>query len=209
MIFENFFRIIEHIETVQLSQCLDENVDLSNVNIIKNHIMKRFIKIEKQLFKHLSNNNIKISLILNDWAAFNKQFYLEMIAFIINSNRSYHDVFIDFESMLNRYFNSRLSIIVRKLLQKHNIKNRFNAVITNNANNNKTFFENLIKWLKNDSKVIELTHNINLDYEINLSRSDNENMQHISCLAYMLQLTLKTLLDHVRIKCTNDNLQKM
>ena len=54
-----FFRIVEHIKTVQLFQCLNKNVDLLNVNIIKNHIMKQFIEIKKQLFKHLSDDNIK------------------------------------------------------------------------------------------------------------------------------------------------------
>ena len=95
---------------------------------------------------------------------------------------------------------------MRELLQKHNIENRFNVVITNNANNNKIFFENLIKWLKNESKTVELTHNVDLDYEINLSRSDNENMQHIFCLTHVLQLILKALLNHVRIKFINDDL---
>ena len=120
-----------------------------------------------------------------------------MIAFFINNDWRYYDVFIDFKSMLNQYFNSRLIIIVRELLQKHNIENYFNAVISSNVNNNKTFFEDLIKWLKNDSKVIELIHNVDFDYKINLSRFDNENMQHIFCLIYVLRLTFKILLDHM------------
>ena len=209
VIIKNFFRIVEHIETVQLFRCLNENVDLSNVNIIKNHIMKRLAEIEKQLFKHLFDDDIKVSLILNDWTTFNKQSYLEMIAFFIDSDWRYHDVLIDFKSVLNRHLDNRLTIIVRELLQKHNIENHFNAVITDNANNNKIFFKNLIKWLKNESKTVELIHNVDLDYEIDLSRPDNENMQHISCLTHVLQLTLKALLDHVRIKSTNDDLQKM
>ena len=143
--------------------------------------MKQFAEIEKQLFKHLLNDDIKISLILNDWAAFNKQFYFKIIAFFINSDWRYYDVFIDFKNILNQHFDNRLFIIVRELLQKHNIENRLNVIITNNVNNNKTIFENLFKWLKNDLKVIKLTHNVDLDYEINLSRFDNENMQHISC----------------------------
>ena len=86
---------------------------------------------------------------------------------------------------------------MRELLQKHTIENRFNAVITNDANNNKRLFENLIKWLKNDSKAVELIYNVNFDYEINLNRFNNENMQYIFCLAYVLQLVFKTLLDHI------------
>ena len=171
--------------------------------------MKRLAEIEKQLFKHLFDDDIKVSLILNGWTAFNKQSYFKMIAFFIDSDWRYHDVLIDFKSVLNRHLDSKLIIIVRGLLQKHNIENRFNAVITDNANNNKIFFENLIKWLKNESKIVELTHNVDFDYEINLSRPDNENMQYISCLAHVLQLVLKALLDHVRIKFTNDDLQKM
>ena len=171
--------------------------------------MKQFIKIEKQLFKHWSDDDIKISLIINNWAAFNKQFYLEVIAFFIDNDWYYHNVFINFENILNQHFNSKLIIIVRELLQKHNIENCLNAIITNNVNNNKIFFEDPIKWLKNDSKVIELTHNVNLDYKINLNWFDNKNMQHISYLAYVLQLTFKILLDHMRIKFTNNNLQKM
>ena len=152
--------------------------------------MKRLVKIKKQLFKHLSDDNNKISLILNDWTAFDKQFYFEVIAFFIDSDWRYHDVFIDFENMLNQYFNSRLTIIIRELLQKYNIENRLNIVITNNANNNIFFFKDLIKWFKNDLKVIELTYNVNFDYEINLSRFNNKNMQYISYLTHILQLIL-------------------
>ena len=34
-------------------------------------------------------------------------------------------------------------------------------------------------------------------------------MQHIFCLAYVLQLALKTLLDYMQIKLTNNDLQKL
>ena len=168
--------------------------------------MKRFIEIEKQLFKHLFNNNIKVLLILNDWAAFNKQSYLKMIAFFIDSNWCYHNIFIDFENVSNWYFDNRLIIIVRELLQKYNIENSFNVVITDNANNNKNFFKNIIKWLKNKLKIIELIYNIDLDYKINLSRPDNENMQHIFYLTHVLQLIFKALLDYMQIKFINNDL---
>ena len=145
VIIENYFRIVEHVEIVRLFQCLNENVDFSSVNIIKNHIMKRFVEIEKQLFKYLFDDNIKILLILNDWATFNKQFHFEIITFLINNDWRYHDIFINFENILNRHFNNKLIIILRELLQKYNIKNCFNIIITNNVNNNKIFFENWIK----------------------------------------------------------------
>ena len=145
IIIKNFFHIVEHVEIIRLFRCLNENISFSSVNIIKNHIIKRFVEIEKQFFKHLFDDNIKILLILNDWATFNKQSYFEIIAFFINNNWRYYDVFIDFENVLNRHFNNKLIIIVRELLQKYNIKNHFNVVITDNANNNKIFFKNLIK----------------------------------------------------------------
>ena len=116
VIIKNLFRIVEHVEIVRLFRCLNENVDFSSANIIKNHIMKRLAEIEKQFFKHLFDNDIKILLILNDWATFNKQFYLKMIAFFIDSDWRYHDVFINFENVLDRHFNNKLIIIVRELL---------------------------------------------------------------------------------------------
>ena len=205
----NPFRIVEHIETVRLFRCLDENVDLPSANTIKNHIMKRLAEVEKQLFRHLSDDGTKVSLVLDGWAASNKQSYLGVIAFFIDSDWRYHDVLIDFESVLGRHLGSRLAIIVRGLLQKHNIEDRLSAVTTDNAGNNKTFFEGLTKWLKDGSEAVGLTHNVDLDYEVDLSRPDNEDMQHIPCLAHVLQLALKALLGHVRIKPTNDDLQKV
>ena len=47
--------------------------------------------------------------------------------------------------MLNRHFNNKLIMVMRKLLQKHNIENCLNVVMTNNVDNNKIFFDNLIK----------------------------------------------------------------
>ena len=58
-------------------------------------------------------------------------------------------------------------------------------------------------------KVVKLIHNFDFDYEIKLNRSDNKNMQYISCLIPVLQLISKALLDYMRIKFINNDLQKI
>jgi hypothetical protein len=96
------FTISENIEIKRLFQCLNSYVKLSSSFIIKNHVMKRLKEVEFKLFEHLSHL-AKISLTLNCWSAFNRQFYLTIFVFFIDKNWKYQKIVIEFEYMKERH----------------------------------------------------------------------------------------------------------
>ena len=83
---------------------------------------------------------------------------------------------------------------------QHNLQHRLNVIIFDNVLNNGTLFFELIKNMIITSDYVNVTNN-----EMNVKKS---KITHVSCLTYMLQLTLQTFLKNVRINFINDEFQK-
>jgi hypothetical protein len=186
-------------------QCFDFYVKLSFAFIIKNHIMKRFEEIEKNLFKNLLDK-VKLSLTLNCWSAFNRQFYLFIIAFFINKDWNYREILIDFEYMKEKHTSENLTKVVEKILIKHNIQTHILTIITDNAFNNVTFFLELVKNLFTITSCVNVISNNDENEKENDQKK--KNIVHVSCLTHVLQLALQVFLNFVRVNSINDELQK-
>jgi hypothetical protein len=197
------FIISDNIEIKRLFQCLNSYVKLSSSSIIKNHMMKRLKEIEAMLFEHLSHL-MKISLTLNCWSVSNRQSYLFVIAFFIDKNWNYHEIIIEFEYMKKKHIEENLFKMIENVLKKHKIIDRILTVIIDNASNNTTFFYCLMKNISNITKCVDIIFE-NDDED---SENNEIDLLHVSCLTHVLQLTLQTFLDFVRVNSINDELQK-
>jgi hypothetical protein len=164
--------------------------------------MKRLDEVEDKLFEHLSEL-AKIVLTLNDWFVSNRQSYLTIIAFFINRHWKLQKIVIEFEFMNMRHTDETMTKVVKKMLEKHNIQNRILVCIIDNAFNNSSFF---LKLLTNLIIVSECVNVISSDEVSN--EQDQNKIVHVSCLTHVLQLALKIFLRSVRVKSTNDELQK-
>ena len=59
------FRVIKNSKMIRIFRCLNNFMKFLNVFTIKNHVIKRYIKIKKNILRYLSNDNIKLFFTLN------------------------------------------------------------------------------------------------------------------------------------------------
>ncbi len=82
-------------------------------------------------------------------------------------------------------------------------------IIIDNASNNIIFFLILVKNLNIITSCVNVIFEKNDEENDEMSDKKKErNIVHVSCLAHVLQLTLQTFLDSIRINSINDELQK-
>jgi hypothetical protein len=192
----------DQVETIRLFQCLDSYVKLPSASTIKNHIMKRLDEVEGKLFEHLPEL-AKVALTLDGWSASNRQSYLAIIAFFIDRHWKLQEIVIGFEFMDMRHTGEAMTEVVKKVLEKHNIQDRILACTTDNASNNSSFFLKLLTNLITVPECVDVTSSGEVSNE-----QDQDKIVHVPCLAHVLQLALKAFLKSVRVKPTNDELQK-
>jgi hypothetical protein len=202
------FTINDHMKTLRMFQCFDLYIKLSFAFIIKNHMMKRLNDVEANLFKNLFDE-VKVFLTLNCWFVSNRQSYLFIIVFFINKNWKYHEVLIEFEYMKKKHTNEILTKIIEKILTRHNIQVRILIITIDNVSNNIIFFLILVKNLNIITSCVNVTFEKNDEENDEMSdKKKKRNIVHISCLAHVLQLTLQTFLNSIRVNSINDELQK-
>jgi hypothetical protein len=194
-------------KTLRMFQCFDSYIKFFFAFIIKNHMMKRLKNVETNLFKNLFDE-VKMFFFLNCWFVLNRQSYLSIIVFFIDKNWKYHEVLIEFEYMKEKHTNETLTKVVKKILTRHNIQTRILIYTIDNVSNNIIFFLILIKNLNIITSCVNVIFEKNDEEDDEMSDKKKRNIVHVSCFTYVLQLTLQTFLDSIKINSINDELQK-
>ncbi len=91
-----------------------------------------------------------------------------------------------------------------KCVEKTQNNRSYLILITDNVSNNTTFFYCLMKNISNITKCV----NIIFENDDEDSKNNEIDLIHVFCLTHVLQLTLQTFLNFVRINSINDELQK-
>ncbi len=94
----------------------------------------------------------------------------------------YQKVLLSFEQIENKYIESNLSSITEQILQELNIQDRVMTVITGNVSNNNVMMTALNETLQTFSTI-----------------------SHLSCLAHVIQLTVKQLFKSLTLSLENEN----
>ena len=101
-----------------------------------------------------------------------------------------------------KHFEIKLVEIMKKTLKKHNVEYRIFIIITNNASNNTIFFNNLINYFQ--KKLIDNSINFKIDENDEIIN----DLKYVLCLIHVLQLTIKTFFNKIRVNFINDELRK-
>jgi hypothetical protein len=182
------FASVSNVEFQRAFCCLNNTITFSSFFIIKNHLIFRAQKIQSILLKDLSDD-IKIFLSMNCWSFFNRQEYLAVNAYFIDEKWNYHEVLLTFEHVTNSHTKTKLAKIMQDIIARHKLEERIYAIINDNAKNNLIMHEELVRLLRTrlfDDVIVR-------------------DIKRISCLAHVIQLTLKNLLDKIRINSKNEN----
>jgi hypothetical protein len=155
--------------------------------------MRRCEKIQSELLSAFSNDDIKISLTLNCWFSFNRQEYLVVNAYFIDDNWNYHEVLLTFEHISQSHTESRFAKIMQDIISRHKLQDRILVITNDNVDNNNTMHEKLLRMLR--TRTFD-------DVDFNV-----KNIERVSCLAHVIQLILRELLEKIRINSRNEDFQ--
>ena len=155
--------------------------------------MKRRNRVKELLFDKLFVADIKIALVLNCWSFYNRQEYMTVNAYFIDQNWKYHEVLLTFEHVSDSHIEQHLIMILNEIIEKHELSNRIFVITIDNAFNNIIMHQHLVQIISNQCDDIE---------------SNVQKLKAVSCLAHVIQLSLKELLNHIRINSINDEFKK-
>jgi hypothetical protein len=111
--------------------------------------------------------------------------------------------------MKEKHTNETLTKVIEKILTRHNIQARILIITIDNASNNIIFFLILVKNLNIITSCVNVIFEKNDEEDDKMSDKEKKrNIVHVSCLAHVLQLTLQTFLNSIKINSINDELQK-
>ena len=127
----------------------------------------------------------KISLALDTWTSPNNLTFMAVTRYYIDENWQYREALLGFEPLTGIHSGPNLAVILRRVLEKHDILDRVFALTTDNASNNTTLAKSLKELLT--------------DWQ--------SDMMHILCLAHVIQLVANSLLRNIGVTPINDNLQ--
>ncbi len=140
--------------------------------------------VQVNILKNLSTNS-KIFSSLNKWTSSNKLSFLVIMRFYYIEFWKYHKVLLNFEQIEDKHINSNLSSIIEWILQELDIQDRVMTIIMNNVSNNNVIMMTLNETLQTFSVT-----------------------SYLSCLAHVIQLTVKQLLKLLMLSSKNENEKK-
>jgi hypothetical protein len=149
--------------------------------------MLRYREIQKKLLRDLSDDDIKVSFFMNCWSFFNRQKYLAVIAYFIDTQWIYHEVLLAFEHISDFHIELKLAKVVQNVVIRHELKKRLYAVTNNNAFNNLIMHTELNHLLRINRIFVDVESNV-------------RDVKRVSCLAHVIQLILQKFLKKIRIK---------
>ncbi len=186
------FESLSNVELQRAFCCLNDTIKFSFSFIIKNHLLLRAQKIQSILLQALSDDT-KMSLSMNCWSFFNRQEYLTVNAYFIDEKWCYHEILLAFEYVSSSHTETKLTKVVHDIIARHKLKERIYVITNDNVDNNLIMHEELMLLLRT-----RLFDNI----ETNV-----RDIERVSCLAHVIQLALKELLDKIRINSKNENFE--
>ena len=89
----------------------------------------------------------KISLALDTWTSPNNLAFMAVTGYYIDENWQYREALFGFEPLTGTHSGPNLAVILRHVLEKHDILDQVFALTTDNASNNTTLAKSLEELL--------------------------------------------------------------
>lgn len=155
--------------------------------------LRRRLKSQENDFDISVQSNLpkdsRIALSLDCWSSTTRLQFMAIIAYYITTNWELKEMLIGFESLTDCHSGALLARTVNKVLEKYQLTDRIVSITTDNASNNGTMMDQLNGYL---------------DEALSNGQLLDNTIQHIPCLAHIIQLALKALLGKLRLRPTND-----
>lgn len=167
---------------------LNPHFSLPSATTIRKRLDIQVAKFEATALSRVVDGN-KVALSLDCWSSTTRLSFMGVIAHYITKDWELVEELIGFESLKHIHSGAALATVVNDLISKFHLTGRVISITTDNASSNGTMIEEINQYLDDAFRS-----NCFLDSRI----------QHIPCLAHIIQLVLKALLGSIRVKPTNE-----
>ena len=140
--------------------------------------------------------NAKLSVAVDCWQSPNKISFMAIQGYFIDSDWRYREVLLGFEHVTDRHSGANLAKILKQALQDRYIPlQKIITVTADNAGNNGTLVQSLQEGL------IEAVQLVRKELKMPTNQAD---LIHIPCLSHVIQLSLKALVEEMKITAKNE-----
>jgi hypothetical protein len=182
------FRAVENQQFQRLIAILNDEYRLPSHTTIRNKLLDRSAAIKKDLLEGL-NDDSKVSLALDCWSSPTRLAFMAITAYFIDENWTYREALIGFEHLETVHTGVELAAVLKKVINSFGLGGRILNITTDNASNNNTMIHDMI---------------------VDKSFTDRQFAEcgHLPCMAHIVQLALSELLGKIRVKPSNEELQR-
>jgi hypothetical protein len=158
--------------------------------MMRNLLTTKLSQVEANMLEDVVPGS-KLALSLDCWSSVTRLSFMGVIASFIDRHWNMQEVLIGFEPIHTEHSGTELCTILERVIVQHHLDGRIVSITTDNASNNTTMMQEVEIMLES------------------IAESDNfigGKVQHIPCLAHVLQLALGALLGRIRIVPTNQEI---
>ncbi|KAJ6039228.1 hypothetical protein N7460_007260 [Penicillium canescens] len=182
------FQFVEHPrfhKLVKLASLASSPPRVLSAYLVRQKIQAKVIERQKGLLQMLPSG-AKLSIALDCWTSPFRQAFMAITGYFIDIDWHYREILLGFEPLHGSHKGADLSVVLLDLLKKHHIEDRVLTMTTDNASNNTTLHDSIMKAL--DSLVLP----------------DGTPIVRIPCMAHVIQLSLNELLGRMEAAPKND-----
>lgn len=184
------FRGIENPQLRQVFRMLRPSVEIPGRKRLKILLEDRVAEIVAAPLQGLGART-KVSLALDTWTSTNAKSFMAINAYFITESFTYREVLLGFEHLEGAHTGRNMAVVVNKILERYNLTDRVYAITCDNASNNNTMIGSLEETLALGTRATPWSG----------------NTLQVHCLAHVIQLSFKKLLDTVQASATNERIE--
>ena len=144
----------------------------------------------------------KVSIAADCWTSPTNKGFLAVTCYFFTEDFVYKEALLGFEPLHGPHDIKYLANVVLHVLDQCNCLSRVVGVTTDNASNNNGITEDYNGRLQEGMDTNHVFRNCTFDPEILLL---TKSATHIPCLAHVIQLSVKALLDSVKVTAQNND----
>lgn len=137
-------------------------------------------ELEQNLLKDLVPGS-KLSVAYDVWTSPNNYSFIAIVGYFIDKSWRLREVLLGFEQLVGPHAGRNIGEVILEVLEKYGVRDRINAITTDNASNNSTAVSFMRRYIGGTMPTY-----------------------HLPCLAHVLQLSLGALLASLKASPEND-----
>lgn len=171
-----------------MAQKAPRQLDTPSAKVARSRLRSTVIERHQNILQKLPKDG-KISIAVDCWKSPFQQAFMAVTGYFLDKEWNYRELLLGFEPLHGAHSGVNLSAVLLRLLQKYNLVDRVLAITTDNASNNNTLV----------ASIQEMVQSLDL--------GDDTAIIRVSCIAHVIQLSLKQLLGQMKAEPKNNTTQ--